>query len=73
MIGLRDLLDGAHLLQHPHGPIWVLIRQGRVIRAEWFDPESQAIVVWGSRDWRNASTIGREKLRRGLEEVRQAG
>lgn len=46
MIGLAGLPDGAHTVEHPRGPLWLLVRKGRIVRCEWYDREKEAIVAW---------------------------
>jgi len=62
VIGLPGLPDGAAVLQHPHGPIWLLIRDGQIVRAETYDRDADALVTW---------TATGEKRRPGAYAIKQ--
>jgi hypothetical protein len=72
LIGLANLPDGAHTLKHPRGLLWLLVRQGRLVRAELYVPVLDRIEVWPAdvlRAWAvNAPLAGR----RWAKEVRTA-
>jgi hypothetical protein len=54
MIGLLNLPNGAWTVQHPRGPMWVLVRKGHIVRAELYDPVTNRIEVFPrdlSRQW----------------------
>lgn len=46
MIGLRGLPDGGHLLEHPDGPLWVLVRKGRIVRGEIYQVTANRLRGW---------------------------
>jgi hypothetical protein len=46
MIGLLKLPNGAWTVAHPRGPLWLLIRHSKIVRAELYDNETGHIVVW---------------------------
>lgn len=69
MIGLDRLKDGAYTLDHPEGPCWVLIRGGRIVRAEQFVAELNRIVVWPAdvaRQWALNVKLAAADLRKGV-------
>lgn len=46
MIGLSNLTDGGHVLEHPLGPVYVTVKAGEIIRAElapWGEP---LVIAW---------------------------
>jgi hypothetical protein len=46
VIGLVTLPNGAWTVAHPRGPLWLLIRRGKIVRAELYDNETGHIVIW---------------------------
>ena len=69
MIGLDRLKDGAYLLEHPEGPCWVLIRKGRIVRAEQYVAEIDRIIVWPAdiaRQWQANIGLTMRDLKEGV-------